>query len=61
MAWKGLKILCELGHCLKWQAEEQRSVDFFFQSISVVVQRGNTASIKGRVKANHEDYSDIHV
>ena len=54
---EALQFLCELGHRLKVETGEPRSLQFLFQRISVAMQRGNAAAVLGTVKGNHTDYS----
>ena len=53
---EALHFLHELGHRLKAEAREPRSLQFLFQRISVVFQRGNAAAVLGTIKAKHTDY-----
>ena len=54
---EALQFLRELGHCLKAETGEPRSLQFLFQRISVAMQRGNAAAVLGTIKGNHTDYS----
>ena len=57
---EALQFLHELGHRLKAETGEPRSLQFLFQRISVAMQRGNTAAVMGTVKDNHLDYNDFN-
>ena len=54
---EALQFLRELGHCLKAETGEPRSIKFLLQRISVAMQRGNAAAVLGTIKGNHTDYS----
>ena len=51
-----LQFLYKLGHRLKAETREPRSLQFLFQRISVAIQRGNAAAVLGTIKAKHTDY-----
>ena len=50
-AWgpSGLKFIGEIGKKIADNTGEKRSSSYLFQSISMAVQRGNVASIRGSV------------
>ena len=50
-AWgpSGLKFIGEIGKRIADNTGEKRSSSYLFQSISMAVQRGNVASIRGSV------------
>ena len=52
---EALQFLHELGHRLKAETREPRSLQFLFQRISVAIQRGNAAAVLGTIKAKHID------
>ena len=52
---EALHFFCELGHRLKAETGEPRSLQFLFQRISVAMQRGNAAAVLGTIKDNHID------
>ena len=43
----GLKFVKDIGQRIQDANDEKRSTSFLFQSISIAVQRGNAASIRG--------------
>ena len=45
----GLKFIKEIGSRIEQQTGEKRATSFLFQAISMAVQRGNVASIRGSV------------
>ena len=53
---EALQFLHELGHRLKAETREPRSLQFLFQRISVTIQRGNAAAVLGTIKTKHADY-----
>ena len=53
---EAMQFLLELGHRLKAETREPRSLRFLFQRISVAIQRGNAAAVLGTIKAKHTDY-----
>ena len=53
---EALQFLHELGHRLKAETREPRSLQFLFQRISVAIQRGNAAAVLGTIKAKYTDY-----
>ena len=54
---EALQFLCELGHRLKVETGEPRSLQFLSQRISVAMQREIAAAVLGTIKGNHTDYS----
>ena len=57
---EALQFLCELGHRLKAETGEPRSLQFLFQRISVAMQRGNAAAVLGTIKDNQFDLNDFN-
>ena len=57
---EALQYLRELGHRLKAETGEPRSLQFLFQRISVAMQRRNAAAVLGTIKDNQFDYNDFN-
>ena len=55
-----LQFLRELGHRLKAETGEPRSLQFLFQRISVAMQRGNAAAVLGTIEDNQFDLNDFN-
>ena len=45
----GLKFIKDIGERIAQSTGESRSTSYLFQSISIAIQRGNVASIRGSV------------
>ena len=55
----GIKFIKEIGSRIQLNTGDKRSTSFLFQAISMAIQRGNVASIRGSVpnfKTLHELY-----
>jgi len=50
MGTNGLKLIQEIGKKIQDSTKEPRSTSFLIQSISMAVQRGNSASVMGTVE-----------
>ena len=55
----GLKLIQEMGKKIQDSTNEARSTSFLIQSISMAVQRGNSASVMGTVE-NQRSLEEIY-
>ena len=53
----GLKFLKDLGKRIIEHSGEKRSISYLFQAISMAIQRGNVASVRGSIP----NTKDMHV
>ena len=57
---EALQFLRKLGHRLKAETGEPRSLQFLLQMISVAMQRGNATAALDTIKDNQFDYNDFN-